>query len=114
LLLCAQLKLPHLTSYATPDMFAEEACAMETTMTVAVPEALQEFVQARVAEGGYGSASEYIRELIRADQKQRARAVLEAEVLKGARSGPSVPMTDEDWEEIRDEVRQRFEARKSG
>jgi antitoxin ParD1/3/4 len=94
-------------------MFAEEVFAMET-MTIAVPETLQEFVQARVAERGYGSASDYIRDLIRADQKQQARAVLEAEVLKGARSGASVPMSDEDWQEIRNEVRQRFEARNSG
>jgi len=77
-------------------------------------EVLQEFVQARVTQGGYGSVSEYIGELIRADQKRQALAVLEAEILKGAHSGPSVPMTDEDWEEIRSEVRQRFEARQSG
>ena len=44
---------------------------------------------------------------------EQARAILEAEVLKGARSGPSAPMTDNDWEEIRNEVRQRFEARES-
>ncbi len=84
------------------------------TMNIAVPEALHAFVETRVAEGGYGSASEYIRELIRADQTQQARAVLEAEVLKGGRSGPAVPMTDEDWAEIRGEVRRHFEAKKTG
>jgi antitoxin ParD1/3/4 len=89
----------------------EGTTAMET-MNIAVPEGLQEFVQARVAQGGYGSVSEYVRELIRADQKQQAREVLEAEILKGGRSGQSMPMTAEDWDEIRNEVRQRFEARK--
>ena len=71
------------------------------TMNIAVPEGLKEFVQTRVAEGGYSSVSEYVRELIRADQKQQAWAVLEAEVLKGLNSGPSVPMTKEDWAELR-------------
>jgi antitoxin ParD1/3/4 len=94
-------------------MFAKEGRVMES-LNVAVPETLQAFVQTRVAEGGYGSASEYIRDLIQADQKQQARSVLEAEVLKGARSGPSVPMTEEDWEEIRNEVRQHFEAKRTG
>ena len=84
------------------------------TINIAVSEALQEYVQMRVSEGGYESVSEYIRELIRADQQQQARAVLESEVLKGARSGPSVPMTDDDWQEIRRDVRQRFEAKKTG
>ena len=84
------------------------------TMNIAVPEALKEFVQTRVAEGGYSSVSEYVRELIRADQKQQAWAVLEAEVLKGLRSGKPVPMTAEDWQSIRAEVRRRFEARKTG
>ena len=57
------------------------------TMNIAVPDALKEFVQTRVAEGGCSSVSEYVRELIRADQKQQAWAVIEAEVLKGLRSG---------------------------
>lgn len=83
-------------------------------INITVPEALQEFVQARIVNGGYGSASEYVGELIRADQKQYALTVLGEEILKGASSGLSVPMTDGDWQEIRDEVRQRFEARKTG
>lgn len=84
------------------------------TMNIALPDSLQEFVQARVAEGGYGTASDYIHELIRADQMQQARAVLEAEVLRGGRSGESVPMTAEDWTEIRNEVRQRYDAKRTG
>ena len=69
---------------------------MEIT-NIAVPDALQEFVQARIVEGGYGNASEYVGELIRADQKQCALTVLGAELLKGLRSGPSVPMTDAEF-----------------
>jgi antitoxin ParD1/3/4 len=83
------------------------------TMNIALPETLKEFVQTRVSEGGYSSVNEYVGELIRADQKQKALAVLEAEVLKGLRSGPAEPMTEKDWAEIRGEVRRRFEARKT-
>jgi antitoxin ParD1/3/4 len=81
------------------------------TMNIALPEILKEFVVTRVREGGYSSASEYVRELIRADQKQKALAVLEAEILKGLNSGPAEPMTAEDWKNIRSEVRQRYEQR---
>jgi antitoxin ParD1/3/4 len=83
-------------------------------INVTVPEALQEFVQARVVEGGYLSVGEYVGELIRADQKQHALTVLGAEILRSAGSDPAVPMTDADWNDIRREVRQRFESRKTG
>ena len=83
-------------------------------LNITVPEALHDFVQARVAQGGYQSVGEYIGDLIRSDQKQQALTVLGAEILKSAGNDPSVPMTDADWGDIRDEVRQRFEARKTG
>jgi antitoxin ParD1/3/4 len=83
------------------------------TMNFSVPDSLKDFVLQRVTEGGFGSPSEYIRELIRADQNQRARAVLESEVLKGVRS-PRAPMTNQDWADIRAEVLRRHEARTAG
>ena len=84
---------------------------METMNNIVVPETLQEFVLARVAEGGYKNVNEYVRALIRADQKNQAREVLDAEITKGINSGPAVPMTQEDWDSIRAEVIGRHEAR---
>ena len=82
------------------------------TMNIALPDALKEFVQIRVSEGGFSTPSEYIGKLIRADQRQAAKDLLEAEVLKGIRS-PKAPMTEDDWAEIRKEVLHRCEARKA-
>ena len=84
------------------------------TMNIALPETLKEYVQMRVNEGGFGSVNEYVGELIRADQKQKVLAALEAEVLKGLRSGSAEPMTEKDWAEIRGEVRRQGEARAIG
>ena len=42
------------------------------TMNIALPESMKHFVQERVTEGGYSSVSEYVRELIRADQKRKS------------------------------------------
>ncbi len=53
-----------------------------TTMNVSLPETMKSFVEERLDEGGYGTASEYIRDLIRADQKRRAEAQLEALLLE--------------------------------
>lgn len=84
--------------------------AMET-MNVALPRPMKAFVQSQVAQRGYSSASEYIRDLIRADQDERVWTALEAEILKGLQSGKPTPMTQEDWKAIRTEVRRRHAKR---
>jgi antitoxin ParD1/3/4 len=77
------------------------------TMNIAIPKQLKSFVQRQVERRGYSSVSEYVRDLIRGDQESQAIAMLEAEYLKGLESGPSTPMTQQDWQEIREEVRRR-------
>ena len=57
------------------------------TMNIALPESMKQFVQERVSEGGYSSVSEYIRELIRADQKRKAEDRIDALLLEGLDSG---------------------------
>lgn len=81
------------------------------TMNIAIPGTLKQFVQDRVSDGGYGSVSEYVRELIRADQRRTARERLDVEILKGLDSGDSIEMTADDWKMIRDEVLRRHHAR---
>ncbi len=82
------------------------------TMNIAIPEQLKAFVQSQVERRGYSSVSEYVRDLIRGDQEQQTIANLEAEILKGLESGQSTPMTHEDWQAIRHEVRRRHAERK--
>jgi len=56
-----------------------------TTMNISLPETLKTFVDEQVVERGYGTSSEYVRELIRKDQdRQNLRALL----LAGATSRP--------------------------
>jgi len=55
------------------------------TMNISLPDALRSFVDEQVAKRGYGTSSEYVRELIRKDQdRQRLRGLL----LEGAASTP--------------------------
>lgn len=54
-------------------------------MNVSLPAALKEYVDQQATTGGYGSSSEYVRELIRRDQERtRLRQLL----LAGAESAP--------------------------
>ena len=57
-----------------------------TTMNISLPDSLKDFVDEQVSQRGYGTSSEYVRELIRRDQdRQRLRALL----LAGAESAPA-------------------------
>ena len=54
-----------------------------STMNISLPEALKSFVDEQVSGRGYGTSSEYVRELIRRDQERhRLRRLL----LDGAAS----------------------------
>ena len=55
-----------------------------TTMNISLPDTLNTFVDQRVRSEGYGTSSEYVRELIRRD---RDRAQLRGALLEGLNSG---------------------------
>ena len=59
------------------------------TMNISLPDELKQFVDAQVSEHGYGSTSEYLRDLIR---KQRDVEKLRGMLLEGVKSGPATPM----------------------
>ena len=68
---------------------------------------MKSFVDQQVQSGGYGSASEYIRELVRRDQKERAQDRLEALLLEGLESGDPVPVTPQYWDKLRHDLTAR-------
>jgi len=81
------------------------------TMNISLPDPLKAFVDGQVAQGRYSSASEYVRELIRADERRKAQEALESALLEGLNS-PEAPLAAEDWTAIRAEAKKRVAARK--
>lgn len=61
-------------------------------MNISLPESLKSFVDLQVADGDYGSSSEYLRELIR---KEQDRVRLRRLILEGAGSQLSDKAFDE-------------------
>lgn len=57
-------------------------------MNISLPDALKEFVDEQVGSRGFGTSSEYVRELIRKDQD---RLQLREMLLQGASSKPAAP-----------------------
>ena len=75
-----------------------------STMNISLPEALKAFVDQQVSLRGYGTSSEYMRELIRKDQDiQRLREML----LDGAGSAATAPIDTGYFQGLRDRVTQR-------
>jgi antitoxin ParD1/3/4 len=77
-------------------------------MNIALPESMKHFVQERVSEGGYSSVSEYVRELIRADQRRKAEERIDALLLEGLDSGAPIPVTAEYWEAKKRKLAERL------
>ena len=73
-------------------------------MNVSLPVGLKAYVEAQ-SQSGYSTPSEFVRELIRADQKQRAREKLEILLLEGVASGEPVSADAGFWRELRAEGR---------
>ena len=84
---------------------------MQTT-NISLPDPMKQYVEEQVSAGGYSSASEYVRELVRTDQKRIAKDQLENILLESLQSGDAVDITPRMWDELRQKIRTRAKARK--
>jgi antitoxin ParD1/3/4 len=82
-----------------------------TSMNVSLPEELKDFAEEQT-KNGYSTPSEYVRELIRADQRRRAKDKLDAMLIEGLRSGVSIPVDAKFWKELKAEALTKLSARK--
>ncbi len=81
-----------------------------TTMNISLPDSLKAFVDQQVSLRGYGTSSEYVRELIRRDQdRQELRALL----LAGAQSAPTAPAGAEYFDDLRKRIDRKVSGRKT-
>jgi len=81
------------------------------TMSVDIPDSLNEYVQRQVAERGYGSISDYLCHLVQVDQLQKEKQAIEAEVLRGLECTERITMNDDMWNDMYQEVQDRLAAK---
>ena len=74
------------------------------TMNISLPDGLKEFVDEQIAKRGYGTSSEYIRELIRKDQE---RQTLRGLLLEGASSTREPAVGPAYFDRLRGRARRR-------
>ncbi|MBL8390224.1 MAG: type II toxin-antitoxin system ParD family antitoxin [Hydrogenophaga sp.] len=78
-----------------------------STMNISLPDAMKSFVDEQVTNRGYGTSSEYLRDLIRRDQdRQHLRGLL----LAGAAAPVVQEATPEYFNALRQQVRAKADA----
>lgn len=72
-----------------------------STLNISLPDALTSFVDEQVAKRGYATSSEYVRELIRADQdRERLRTLLR----DGAASKTTAAVDESNFSDLRNRI----------
>lgn len=75
-----------------------------STMNISLPDSLKSFVDEQVTQRGYGTSSEYVRELIRKDADVLQ---LRNMLLRGAGSAPAAPVDASYFSALREHVKKR-------
>ena len=70
---------------------------------ISLPDNLRDWVDARIKNGDYNNASDYLRDLIRNDQKKYIN--LDEFLLEGLNSGAGIEMNPEFWNKKRQQLR---------
>ena len=78
-------------------------------VNVSLPDQMKDYIEERLREGRFSSTSEYIRDLVREDQKRRSDERLEALLLEGLESGQPIDVDDDYIQRKRSELLPRLE-----
>ena len=81
-----------------------------TTLNISLPDNLREWIDDRVKKGDYSSASDYMRDLVRTDQRRRVN--LDELLLEGLDSGEAVEATPAFWAKKHQQLKHRLHVRK--
>lgn len=85
---------------------------MATTMNVAISPDLKAHIDREIAEGRYASSSEYVRDLIRQDQRRKAERQL-ADLVREGLESPIEPDDRAFWRKRRENLRRTIAKRRS-
>lgn len=80
-------------------------------LNISLPDSMRAYVERKIERGGYGTISEYLRELIRADERREVE-YFDKFIAEAYAGGPFVPHTKKDIESAKAETLRRIQARK--
>lgn len=79
-----------------------------STLNISLPDSMRTFIDEQIKQQGYSTASEYIRHLIRQEQERLEQKRLETLLLEGLDSGEPIEISEQWWENKREQLMQRL------
>jgi antitoxin ParD1/3/4 len=77
------------------------------SLNISLPRTLREYIESQVRQGEFSTPSEYLRSLIREDQKRKAVGRIEALLLEGLASGEPIEVNRTFWDKKRSALKSR-------
>ncbi|MDF1637832.1 type II toxin-antitoxin system ParD family antitoxin [Alcanivorax jadensis] len=74
------------------------------TMNISLSDKQKAFIEEDVRDGGYVSTSDYMRDLVRQRQREKAEQTLRELIAEGLASGPAVPMEPDFFDKAKDRL----------
>ena len=68
-------------------------------MNISLPPTLREWVDDQVEVRGFGTASEFVGDMLRRERERSLRFQIDRKLAEAMKS-PATPMTDADWDKI--------------
>ena len=84
---------------------------MRSSMNISLPPALKNWVNDQVEARGFGTASEFLRDMLRREREKSLRFQIDQSLAKAMES-PATEMTDTDWGHIEKAGRKLVQKRK--
>ena len=100
----ADVRLPARGRRRAPGLGAAKrasANGKQERLIISLPSSVKQYLEEQVRAGVYPSVSEYVRQLVRADQKRQAKEELEQALLDAIQSGDSLALSAESIEQLR-------------
>jgi len=84
---------------------------MRASMNISLPPALRDWVEQQVEARGFGTASEFVRDMIRRERERTQLDRVDQKLLSALKT-PVSKLTDNTWKSIRREGKKRVSKRK--
>jgi antitoxin ParD1/3/4 len=94
----------------TEDVKGVILIGMATHLNISLPPALRRWIEEQTDRGGYETAGEYVRQLIRDERRRQSRAHVEEKLREALASGEPKGVTTATWEESEARVEERLKA----
>jgi antitoxin ParD1/3/4 len=76
-------------------------------MNLSLPPAMKRWVEEQVKAGGYGTASEYVRDVLRRARERQLRRQIDAKLIGAVEDGADTVMDEADFASIRAAARRQ-------